>query len=213
MRENERVCDTALDEVRFQKEASKRIQNLEDRKKLDEAAKNQGQQILVEGTSAPKLITDWTSRLQLNPVEAAHESSEYNAREIRDTADMPKKAGRKRRCCPRKLRHPNRSSPTDAETENPLLRIQTTRITLPEDYVALELGTQSSTSREVIEEGPSDPSELPNGNGPAKHRRPGKRNSKRDHRFEAEKRKSKEQKKKADMARFALGGPEEAHEK
>ena len=57
------------------------------------------------------------------------------------------------------------------------------------------------------------PRELPNDIGPAKRRRPGKRNSIRHHKFEAEKRKRKGEEKKADMACLAGSGPEEAHEK
>lgn len=66
-------------------------------------------------------------------------------------------------------------------------------------------------AKEVMVEGPS---ELPDSKGlPAKHRRPGKRNSKRDHKFEAEKRKRKKAEKKAALAGVAEESPEETHER
>lgn len=65
--------------------------------------------------------------------------------------------------------------------------------------------------RDIMVEGPG---ELPESKGmPAKRRRPGKRNSKRDHKFEAEKRKRKQAEKKAAMAGITEESREETHEK
>lgn len=65
--------------------------------------------------------------------------------------------------------------------------------------------------KEIVAEGPS---ELPDAMGlPAKRRRPGKRNSKRDHKFEAEKRKRKQAEKNAALADVAEVRPEETHKK
>lgn len=50
------------------------------------------------------------------------------------------------------------------------------------------------------------PSELPDNIGsPTKHKRPGKRSSKKDHKFEAEKRKRKQEEKKAEGMRAGPG--------
>lgn len=63
--------------------------------------------------------------------------------------------------------------------------------------------------KEIVAEGPS---ELLEAKGlPAKRHRPGKRNGKRDHKFEAEKKKRKQAEKKA--ALVAREGPEKTHEK
>ncbi len=65
--------------------------------------------------------------------------------------------------------------------------------------------------RQIMVEGPS---ELPESKGlPAKRRRPGKRNSKRDHKFEAEKRKRKLAEKKAALAGVAEESLEETQGK
>lgn len=189
-----KVRDATLEEVGARKEASKIIHDLEERVRLEDQEKK----IEMEGASALNLETGRACTPQLETVGDADEASEDDAEGVQDTADIPKKAGRKRRRRRRrcKPRDPNRSLPTEAKTDNPLLQIQTTRSTLPKETTALEDGTLSSASiKGHIEEEASDPddgpSELPNNNGPAKHRRPGKRNSKRDHKFEAEKRKRK----------------------
>lgn len=188
----DKVRDATLEEVGARKEASKIIHDLEERVRLEDQEK----QIVMEGAPALNLETGGACMPQLETVGDADEASEDDAEGVQDTADTPKKAGRKRRRRRRKPRDPNRSLATEAKTDNPLLQIQTTRSTLPKETTALEDGTLSSASTEGrIEEEASDPddgpSELPNNNGPAKHRRPGKRNSKRDHKFEAEKRKRK----------------------
>lgn len=213
----EKVRDASLEEVGASKEASKLIHDLEGRVRLEEAAEEE-KQIVMEGVLALNLKTEGTCTPQLNTVEDADEASEDDTEGVQDSADMPKKAGRKRCHRRRKPRDPNRSLPTEAKTDSPLLQIQTTRSTLPEENVVPEDGVLSSDSiEEGIEEEVSDsdegPSELPNSNGPVKHRRPGKRNSKRDHKFEAEKRKRKRAEKKAGIVRPAGGVPKEIDEK
>ena len=209
----EKVHDAKLQEFGASKEVSKIIHELEERVRLEEAAEEE-KQIVMEGASALKLKTEGTCTPQLNTVKDADEASEDDAEGVQDTADMPKKATRKRRHRRRKPRDPNRSLPTEATTDNLLLQNQTTRSTPPEENVAPEDGMLSSNFMEgCIEEEASDPdespSELSNNNGPVKHRRPGKRNSKRDHKFEAEKRKRKRAEKKAGIVRPAGGVPKE----
>lgn len=190
------------------------------RKKLEELINDQDSQILVKRASALSLITEGTSRRKLKIIDAVDEPSVVGTDWVQNTADAPKNAGKKKRR--RRRRKPkyyfNRSSPTEVETETPLLQIQATRSALREEKVALGDATLSSASTEVIEEASSDPGEGQveplTDSSPAKHRRPGRRNSKRDHRFEAEKRERKNQEKIAAMARSALGeDPDEAHEK
>lgn len=211
----ENVRDATLEEVGASKEASKIIHDLEERVRLEEAAEEENQ-IVMEGALALNLKTEGACTPQLNTIEDSDEASDTEG--VQDTAHMPKKAGRKRCHRRRKPRDPNRSLPTEAKTDSPLLQIQTTRSTLPEENVVPEDEVLSSDSiKGGIEEEASDPdegpSELPNSNGPVKHRRPGKRNSKRDHKFEAEKRKRKRAEKKAGIVRPAGGVPKEIDEK
>lgn len=204
----EKVRDAVLGEVRAQKGASKRNRDLEERKRLEGQAKDQ---------ENPNLTTEGICTPQLNILEDADGALEDGAEGAQDTADTPKKAGGKRRYRRRKPRDSNRCLPTEAETDKPSQQNQTKRSALSEENLAPEDETLSTASTEGIEEEASDPdegpSELPNDISPAKHRRPGKRNSKRDHKFEAEKRKRKREEKKAGMACLAGSGPEGTHEK
>lgn len=109
-------------------------------------------------------------------------------------------AGQKSKECLEKIK-----ARDEDEEEKPITSEQKRSETL--DYVKFN----DDQVKKVVAEGPS---ELPDAKSlPTKHRRPGKRNSKRDHKFEAEKRKRKQAEKKAALADVAEEGPEEAHEK
>lgn len=70
------------------------------------------------------------------------------------------------------------------------------------------LGDAKANDDRVKEIRVEGPSELPDSEGlPEKRRRPGRRNSKRDHKLEAEKRKRKQAEKKAALAGVAEGSP------
>lgn len=213
----EKLRDATLKEVGESKEATKMIHDLEERVKLEEAAEEAKQTVMV-GASALKLKTERTCIPQLNTVEDADEASEDDAEGSQNTADMLKKATKKRRHRRRKPGDPNQSLSTEAKIDKPLLQIQITRSTLLEENIALEDGMLSSGFIEgSIEEETSDPDEgpsvIPNNNGTVTHRRPGKRNSKRDHKFEAEKRKRKRAEKKSGIVRPAGSVPKDVDEK
>ena len=93
----EKERDAALEEVLALKEASKRLRELEERRKPQEAKKDQKNPIVEGGSSAPNLTTEGTATPHLGTAKDADEASEDDAEASQDAADTPKKAGKKKR--------------------------------------------------------------------------------------------------------------------
>lgn len=93
----EKERDAALEEVHALKGASERLRGLEERRKPEEAKKDQKNPIVKGASSAPSLTTERTGTPHLGTAKDADEASEDDAEEIQDTADTPKKAGKKKR--------------------------------------------------------------------------------------------------------------------
>lgn len=89
--------DAALDEVHALKEASESLRGLGERRKPQEAKKDQKDPIVEGGSSVPNLTTKGTATPHLETVKDADEASEDDAEEIQNIVNTPKKAGRKKR--------------------------------------------------------------------------------------------------------------------
>lgn len=93
----EKERDAALEKVRALKEASESLRELEERRKPQEAKKDQKNPIVEGGSSAPNSTTEGTATPHLDTAKDADEASEDGAEEIQDSVDTPKKAGKKKR--------------------------------------------------------------------------------------------------------------------
>lgn len=228
----EQERDAAPNKVHAQKGAWRRYQESE-AQKLQEVARHQQEKLnLDEGALAalPSLPTEETDTPRLDSLEDGDEASEDEAE---DNQDTPKKASTKKRRRRRKPRGSNLNSPTKIDPVSPLPQVEAPGNTLqqfetprsniseakeypaPED-VALPSGDDTPTE-DIIDEGGeeeedvSDPDEGPSkvtspnddGTSLTMHKRPGRRNSKKDHKYEAEKRRRKREEKKAEVDRLA----------
>lgn len=93
----EKERDAALDKVHALKEASESLRGLGERRKPQEAKKDQKDPIVEGGSTVPNLTTKGTATPHLGTAKDADEASEDDAEEIQNSVDTPKKAGKKKR--------------------------------------------------------------------------------------------------------------------